>query len=244
MENKFTMKKKSRLFIFSGCSVFFLILAFPFYHIPPMVGVVHDTTGAPVQNAVVIAMWFSQRPGFHSPNQQLLDIQETTTDNAGQYRIAGWQLKFLPRFFARININQPELIVYKYGFIPKKFFNSRTKKNSDNHGFTIDWNGPATLTISSLEGSTSERIATFESARNLLQIIYSCQWQKVERLLLEADKQLEEQEAYYALTDKYYENKPWFMANEYTENKKNCPNPTNLLLNERKLRHRISNGTH
>lgn len=236
--------KKYRLFIFSGCSAFFLILTFPFYHIPPIAGVVHDTTGVPIQDAVVIAMWFSQRPGFHSPNQQLLDIQETTTDSTGQYSIAGWQLKFLPRFFASININQPELIVYKYGFVPNNFFNSRTKKNSDTHGFTIDWNGPTTLTISSLEGSISERMATFESKRNLLRIIYSCQWQKAERLLLEADKQLEEQEAYYAITDKYYENKPWFLENEYTENKKNCPSPINLLLNERKLRHRISNGTH
>ena len=71
--------------------------------------VVDNTTGKPIEGAVVVAQWTKPRglPGMQYHN--LHKITETLTDKEGKFSLSGT---------IGILIDPPEMIIYKNGYIP------------------------------------------------------------------------------------------------------------------------------
>jgi hypothetical protein len=237
------MKKSLKYFgYFILCIVVYNFVTL-FYRAEPISGVVRDAaTGQPLAGAVVAINWSSQIPGFHSPNSKYFEDQEAVTDAQGRYTIPGWWIKFLPRAFASISTEEPTLLVYKYGYLPLRMRNifDRTTNNGtwkDTHTFFIRWYEPTDLKITSLPSNEEEKMKLiFMNSSIAPSISYECSWKKMLPLILEADKQEEENEAYYAKLyndDKYLE--PWFLKEQKSVT---CPGIIEILTDARKLRAR------
>lgn len=205
-------KLKRRIFLSLVVAIACLIIYGQLYSASPITGVVrNEATGLPIKNAVVLAVWFSQRPGFHSPRRQFFEAQETVTDEYGKYVIPGWTIKFLPRLFARISTDEPQIVVYKYGYLPNSITNFSRELRT--HGFLIKWLTNPSINLELLSGSMEEKIIKFQSSNMLLPIFYGCEWEKNKLLLIELDKFFEDRDKYISETDSLFKPaEPWFHA--------------------------------
>jgi hypothetical protein len=89
---------------------------------PIMGAVIDEETGKPVASAIVVATWYSESPGYHSPGRKIFDVQEAVTDAQGRFKIPGWNFKTLNRAWATIDTSRPELFIFKYGYLPYKTY--------------------------------------------------------------------------------------------------------------------------
>ncbi len=156
------MKKKYVLSLFALMAIFYGYSRI--YMAPSFSGVVEDAaTGKPVVGAVVVATWHSQSPGFHSLNNQLFYVQETVTDAEGRFFIKGWRLRVLFRLLGYIPMDQPTLLVSKYGYEPIKLWNHfpPDKPPQSRHGITVEWNVKKTIYIQPLVENKSEKFMPF-----------------------------------------------------------------------------------
>lgn len=228
------------------------------YTAEPISGVVLDnSTNKPLSGAVVVVTWYSQDPGLmHSLNREIFEIQEAVTDVEGHFTIPGWKQKKIDRSGASVDANQPEILIYKYGYKPTHRQNIQHEMNimgnyKDQHGSIIRWYAPTEIKIDPLIGSTKEKIEAlkdFEVLHPFPLSIYTCNWKKRINFLLEIDKQLEENEKYYF--DLYKNNgeeenrrsgayttyEPWYLLDGYPPAIPECPGAKEVLLNARKLR--------
>lgn len=70
--------------------------------------VVDETTGKPLEGALVVAQW-TKKHGFGLTYHDLYKITETLTDKDGKFSISGTYDPF---------VEPPEMIIYKEGYIP------------------------------------------------------------------------------------------------------------------------------
>ena len=231
MEGEFTMISKKKKWLFGTLIIIGLLFYKHLYNAPQIFGVVKDaSTGTPITNAVIVATWYSQRPGFHSPNREFFEVEETVTNAHGEYLIRGWTIRLLPRFFASIATDDPKIMAYKYGYLPKKSHNFNRSWRT--HGFFINWSGNADIELQPLDGDIKTKVDKFESAQGELQLLYGCDWMKTKNLLMEADKQFYENEKYYSsLHDEPVV--PWFLYEFKNEQYSSCPGAIDLLSESR-----------
>jgi len=202
-----------------------------FYSAAPISGVITDTTtGQPVEGAVVVAEWYSESPGFHNRNSELFEVQEVVTDKQGKYTIPGFKMKFLPRFFAKLDLYPPaQFLIYKYGYLPR---------HTSRMDGTIKF---PNIDIKPFTGTLEEKSKSMMDIDILIpNISEDCYWKKVILLMLEADKQVEEIESYYrSHPDNHFElypmSNPWFLNPMYKKNT-SCPGAVEILANARKSR--------
>jgi len=228
MNKNLKLRIFSLLVLITGC----LIVYGQLYSAPPITGVVRDaSTGLPINNAVVLAVWFSQRPGFHSPGRQFFEAQETVTNEYGKYLIPGWKIKFLPRLFAGISTDEPQIVVYKYGYLPNSIKNF--SRESKTHGFFIQWPKNSSIDLELLSGSMEEKILKFQSSDTLLPILYDCKWERNKLLLIELYKFFEDKEKYIAETNSLFKPvEPWFY--QYRDAKSlDCVTPYEFIKSAR-----------
>jgi len=230
------MKKSHKFF----GSVFLLFMGYTiyshFYSAPPISGVITDaTTGQPVEGTVVLADWISERSEYHSKSTELFETQETLTDKQGRYVIPGFKMKFLWRIFADIARNSPEIVIYKYGYLPRN--TSSAEGTSPAEGARKFPN----IEIKQFLGTPEEKSKFINDFLHMIPTITEgCYWKERILLVLEADKQVEELERYVASHSQSTKQlKPWFSEYEHIENT-SCPGAIETITNARKIRNKVS----
>lgn len=212
------MKRSRKMLAVVLIIVGLVISAFVYRHLytaPPVHGVVLDaSTNKPLVNAVLVAVWYSQSPGFHSSRDQLFDAQEVKTDQEGRFTIPGWKMKYLTRVFGSISSDEPQIIVYKYGYVPKKLQNF--PRASRRHSFAIEWHQESKIKLELSVGTMDEKRYTFESGIFAARIFFNCMGMRNKYLLAEFDKFYEEQETYAAL-ETGAKQEPWFQHYKASE---------------------------
>lgn len=215
-----------------------IILAFVYRHLyaaPPIHGVVLDAaSNKPLADAVLVAVWHSQSPGFHSTRDQLFEAQEVRTDEEGRFTIPGWEMKYLKRVFGSVSSDEPQIIVYKYGYEPRKLQNF--SRESRLHSFSIEWYQESIIKLDPSAGTMADKIHAFESGIFAARIFFNCMGMRNKYLLVEFDKFYEEQETYAAL-DSGGKQTPWFEQYEVAEQKE-CKLLYEYLKSERYSRNK------
>jgi hypothetical protein len=85
--------------------------------------VVDDGTGQPLEGVVLVAEWRLYSMGIGSGGRGgALNTLEAVTDMDGKYQIAGWGPRLRP-FFAYLDQQDPELVVFKSGYYPQLLAN-------------------------------------------------------------------------------------------------------------------------
>lgn len=183
---------------------------------------------------MVVAAWYSESHGFHSPGREFFEMQEAVTDKNGNFIIKGWWLKFLPRFWASIPMNTPELLVYKYGYEPNKYWNQypRDRIGGDTHGVFVNWNRTDALEVQPLVGTKRENFLRFYENKSKLELMYFCDLEKTKMLFLEVDKQVFEMEQNRSeMTSIANDINPWLISDYFFP--EHCLEVVDFLRNSR-----------
>jgi len=233
LEGKFILRRKLLIGLVVVGLVTSIFICDHTYSAPSIDGVVLDSeSNKPLSNVVLVAVWYSQSPGFHSSRDKFFETQEVKTDKDGKFSIPGWRVRFLTRFFGGFSTDQPQIIVYKYGYIPEKLQNF--SRESREHPFTIEWHQETIIKLDPSVGALSDQLNTLEDRLFLARISFNCTWSKNKYLLAELDKFYEEQEAYTALLSGRSQN-PWLQeANPIDQ--EGCESLSGYLKSERSLR--------
>lgn len=213
--------------------------------------VLDELTRKPVEGAVVVVSWYSQVPHFHSPSRDLFEVQESVTDSYGRYFVPGWENKKLHKFSGSVSGDQPEILIYKDGYVPVIYKNKIVSVSDQDpkktHPSLILWYGATELTLKSLTEEDHRAGEIFSDA-----MIYSppfrngCIWKKFPNFILELDRKYEREE----IEKKFiYESKvslnesnvlpsplPWYLHKDYISSVAECPEIIDRLVNARKLR--------
>jgi len=92
------------------------------YEAEPIVGrVIDDETGEPIAGVAVVALWLLARP-IDQGGTEWFEVIETETDEEGVYGIEGWGPRWRPWFY-RLTDSDPELVIFKPGYLPKTLLN-------------------------------------------------------------------------------------------------------------------------
>jgi len=86
--------------------------------------VIDADTGEPIEGAVVVVYWYSERPSILGDNTELEDVKETLTDKNGNWTIVGKKGRSSPPvpFFIILGVTtfrytkEPEFIIFKPGY--------------------------------------------------------------------------------------------------------------------------------
>ncbi|MES2674801.1 MAG: hypothetical protein V4660_11220 [Pseudomonadota bacterium] len=211
----------------------------------PISGVILDeVTGQPVASVVVVAIWYSEHPSFHSPGRKVVEEQEAVADLHGHFTISGWRLRSLNGSLTSIDVSEPEMFVYKYGYLPQKIQNY---SYADERILKVKLNGEFEIKIIPLRGTIKEKVEKFGDLSLYALPIYSeLSWKKISNLLLEIDKQREDIEIYYASMRRNKDSAssiaedlctPWYLQN-YLLSMPDWAGAIELLTNARKLRNK------
>jgi hypothetical protein len=85
--------------------------------------VIDADTKEPVEGAVVVAYWYSERPSILGEDPRLKDVKEALTDKDGNWSIVGYKGKESPPTYFPIFIvatfrytKEPQFIIFKPGY--------------------------------------------------------------------------------------------------------------------------------
>ncbi len=102
--------------------------------------IVRDDDGQPLEGVIVVARWalldpapFSLHGGGPHDNGRVIQISESVTDKRGNFHIPGWGPKSTGSSFMD-DRNDPELLVFKAGFLPLNLRNdwhSYSRRNTE-----------------------------------------------------------------------------------------------------------------
>ncbi|WP_020411136.1 hypothetical protein [Microbulbifer variabilis] len=204
----------------------------PYYQQSPIHLTVLDAdTQMPVQGAVVVARWTVSKGWFQTYNAGAFELQEALSDSEGKVLLPGFDKRWWPWFSnSFIPARQPEIVVFKYKYVPERYLNSYDSQSSkpglrDLSG-SIEWKGKKTLNISALPDDPSTRFQKFMGlSRNPLPFLipaldHGCTWTKMKHMIIEYDKQMHEGEKLGLLKGPAG---PWYMPPEKTAYSGDCP---------------------
>ena len=97
--------------------------------------VVDGETGKPLEGVVVVAQWVYWCPG--GGHYMRIKVIEAVTDKDGRYHIPGWGPR-LRRPFCYLDYRDPQLSIFKGGYLYKRLFN---KRESNAYLRISDWDG-------------------------------------------------------------------------------------------------------
>jgi hypothetical protein len=106
--------------------------------------VIDNATGKPIEGALVVAQWTKSRgiPGMQY--HDLHKIIETQTDKEGMFAISGT---------TGFNLDQPDMIIYKEGYIPWRNNAIFPDINTGKH----EWNNNVTYKLNAFTGKYTAR---------------------------------------------------------------------------------------
>lgn len=235
-------------------ATFFVVTNIPNkYFAEPITGMVTDRdTGLPIKGAAVLVIWHSQQPDFHSANRRYFDEQETKTDSNGSFTIPGWPAQFIESSSRSFADSEPEIWIYKFGYIPKLFLNSPSSYRQTSLPFTtvkMFWNSSDRFSLEGANEIQNEYTNDFILGRGLPIQMMGCSWKKRINFLLEMDKQFEVEEQIRSAKNRDHTILPpedrtkkiteWFI-NQRSMNDSECPEIINILKLARQTRSKQS----
>jgi hypothetical protein len=186
-----------------------LVMPSPLYYEQrPIRSSVIDNQGNKVAGAVVVATWLTEGGWFHVHGAgPLVEKQIAVTGTNGEFSLPGWGKRANQWGLNRraLQTYQPELIIYKFGYLPKKIINmSESAAQSvlagpeTGHSSTarsiLTWQVEGPLVITKIAGDPADSYKTFsQNSGPIYQAMPSlfsgCEWKNFKPLLIEYDKQ-------------------------------------------------------
>ena len=122
--------------------------------------IVDDETGQPLAGVIIVAQWELMQigPGHSGHAGTMVNIIEAVTDTKGEYFIPSWGPR--PRLpFNYLDGSDPELSIFKSGYMPTGLSNPFQSEESANHSVrTSDWDGKV-IRLKKFEGGSLEDFA-------------------------------------------------------------------------------------
>lgn len=190
-------KTINRAIAFGVFTLLFVALCRPVHFAGPVSGRAYDIdTGEGLEGAIVAAVWTVK--GLEGAYVSTLSLDETVTDEDGNFKIPGWGPKFVtPSIFAYRDPEAPTLFIFKSGYRPTTvrnagkgppFYISGPVRLSELNDRTL---GQLDLPLERFEGALEEymepltHIAVF--GFRALWEHERCYWKRIPKLVLALD---------------------------------------------------------
>lgn len=171
----------------------FLIMPRPLYYEQrPIHSSVIDGQGQPVQGVIVVGLWLTEAGWFQAHGAGPLEKQIAITDQNGKFNLPGWKKRANEWGLNRrsLQTHQPELIIYKFGYLPKRIHNTSASTGRS----ILEWRVTGPLEIDELKGDPAQSYRIFSANSGPIHqamppLFEGCEWKKFKPLLIEFDKQ-------------------------------------------------------
>jgi len=147
--------------------------------------VINKWTGEPVEEAIVVV--HSELRGLgHGELIEQINLAETVSNLDGQYKLSWWGPRLGSRFFAGIPKTDPQIIVYKPGYLP--FYADNRLVNSSRFDL---FHSEQNVELTPFEGGYEDYLPYANALGKNLRFLYwnlNCDWIQVRRLIVAADE--------------------------------------------------------
>jgi len=194
---RLTNKWVRRLAIAAGIfGVLFVWSTYPWvYWAKPIEATVVDAeTQEPLEGVIVVAMWILEG-GYHNDEVGFLEVLETVTDSKGRFHFDSWGPVWRPGWGV-LDAKDPRMYLFKDGYRYKQLLNGHQGRSTTGAmGRRSTWSGE-TIPLERFEGDVDEYARSLSYLSNRIEPLahrslmphWSCEWQKIPRLILAIEK--------------------------------------------------------
>lgn len=165
-----------------------LIATFPqIYWSKPISGiVVDDISEEPIEGAIVVIAWRRKTGWFHSTDNGVFNVKETTTDNKGEFEIH-WYTPKLRYLFDTVPDYDPTIFIVEKDRKLKTYTNGIDNRRSYfNPILTSKWSGSVLKAGPKYSNDIEDYLGSFQSLTFFLNDLFRhnpCSWRKIEQLV-------------------------------------------------------------